>query len=282
MLKVDHDSVKEIIRDVAQAEIMTRFRALKKEDIAFKIGDDPVTIADKEAEKALSARLSALLPGSKVLGEEAFATNPALLDLFSGESPVWIIDPIDGTRNFVDGKTVFGVIVALAERNQTVAGWLYDPNSDEFVSAEKGAGAYHGDKRLKVLHADRLENMFGSFGSRITKEYKKLVVPENIKKIEFETPMMCACHEYARLVVGFPHFSRPNKQWHYHSWLEYCTPWDDAAGILIHSEAGGFSAHWDKTEFKPSSLGKGLLETPDKDSWQEFRNWVASFCKVDI
>jgi len=97
---------------------MPRFRRLRSSDIAFKIGDDPVTIADKAAEKALSQRLLALLPDSTVVGEEDCAANPCVLERFSGESPVWIIDPIDGTRNFVAGKPTFGGIVALAKRNQ--------------------------------------------------------------------------------------------------------------------------------------------------------------------
>src|SRR5271168_2971050 len=101
MARLDIDAVTAIIREVAEEHILPRFRNLKSADIAFKIGDDPVTIADKEAESALSARLSSLLKGSKVVGEEAFAANPRVLESFSGESPVWIIDPIDGTRNFV-------------------------------------------------------------------------------------------------------------------------------------------------------------------------------------
>lgn len=278
MLKINHDAVKEIIRDVAMTEIMPRFRHLAKGDISFKIGDDPVTIADKEAEKALSTRLLALLPGSKVVGEEDCSVNKEVLELFSGESPVWIIDPVDGTRNFVAGKPIFGVIVALAERNQTVAGWLYDPNSDEFVSAEKCGGAYHNGIKLSVLPAEPLENMAGSLGFRITEGYKRSNLQENAKKSKIYTPFMCACHEYARLVVAEPHFSRPESgQGHFRTIPQVCTPWDDAAGVLIHGEAGGYSAHWNNEPFRPSSFGRSILSTPDPDSWRELHNWISSF-----
>ena len=94
-----------------------------------------MTIADKEAESALSARLLGLLPGSKVVGEEAFAYDSGILRQFFGESPVWIIDPIDGTRNFTRSSPEFGVIVALAKQNQVVAGWICDPTSGDVVVA---------------------------------------------------------------------------------------------------------------------------------------------------
>jgi len=155
MIHVNPEAVSKIIQEVADEYILPRFRNLQAGDVAFKIGDDPVTIADKEAEKALSTRLFDLLPGSNLVGEEIFASNQGILNHFSGESPVWIVDPIDGTRNFVRGSPEFGVIVALAERNQTIAGWIYDPTSKEVVTAEKGSGSWFKGQKLKVLPPDK-------------------------------------------------------------------------------------------------------------------------------
>ncbi|MDD5585553.1 MAG: inositol monophosphatase [Alphaproteobacteria bacterium] len=279
MVKVNPEAVENIIREVAETEILPRFGNLKEGDIAYKAADDPVTIADKEAEKALSSRLSALLPGSKVVGEEEFASNRGLLDHFFSESPVWIIDPIDGTRAFMGGKPYFGTIVALVERNQTVAGWLYDPTSKEFVTAEKGSGAYHNGVKLRVLPSAPLEKMKGGLGYAIlenlpdTPSFKSALAPSYGR-------MGYACHEYARLVVDSPHFARPKSPIHFRASLSFCTPWDDAAGVLAHQEAGGYSAHWNGEPFKPSSYGRGLLVAPDRESWLELRQWIAGYCKL--
>src|ERR1700744_4790279 len=126
MIKLDVSKGSNLIQEVADEHILPHFCNLKAADVTYKIGDDPVTIADKEAEKALSTRLLDLLPGSNVVGEEAFHADKGILDRLFSESPVWIIDPVDGTRNFVRGSSEFGVIVALAERNQTIDGWIYD------------------------------------------------------------------------------------------------------------------------------------------------------------
>jgi len=124
MLKLNFKKVENIIQEVAETEILPRFQHLKKGDISFKTGDDPVTIADKEAEIALSNHFFDLLRGSNVVGEEAFSQNRGIFESLIDESPVWIVDPVDGNRTFVDGKPIFGAIVALTERNQTFAGWL--------------------------------------------------------------------------------------------------------------------------------------------------------------
>jgi fructose-1,6-bisphosphatase/inositol monophosphatase family enzyme len=284
MLKINIEAVQDIIREVANKEILPRFRHLEKEDIDYKIGDDPVTIADKAAEKELSRRFLELLPGSKVLGEEAFFANHGLLDLFSDESPVWIIDPIDGTRNYVSGRPIFGVIVALTERNQTVAAWLYDPLSGEFITAEKGAGAFHKRRRLKVLEPDHLDKMLGA-GIELEYAHNAALKRSDTALLSgpvLEPSLWSICHEYARLVTGSPSFSALGSQWHFHGLLSYCTPWDNAAGILIHGESGGYSAHWDGTAHRPNAFGRGVLLAPDQASWHNIRRWVSSFAEIPV
>ncbi|MGQ0675326.1 MAG: inositol monophosphatase family protein, partial [Rhodospirillales bacterium] len=81
--------------EIAALEIMPRFRNLAAGDIRKKHGGETVTVADEAAERALSPRLAALLPGSGVLGEEGAAADPGTLALLAGDAPVWVIDPID-------------------------------------------------------------------------------------------------------------------------------------------------------------------------------------------
>ncbi|MDD3288295.1 MAG: inositol monophosphatase [Alphaproteobacteria bacterium] len=285
MLNFNPHKVEDIVREVAATEIMPRFRHLRHEDISYKIGDDPVTTADKSAESILSERLCDLLPGSKAVGEEACAANQGILDCLLGESPVWIIDPVDGTRNFVEGSTTFGVIVALAQRNQTIAGWLYHPASDEFVTAELGSGAYHNGNRLKVLPKAPLEEMTGALGLRITQTYEQYLLSKNgvdlAPKPKYVASMRACCHDFPRLVVGYSHFGFVDiPQWHFRALLQTCSPWDDAAGLMIHAESGGYSAHWDGTPFMPSSYEHGFMAATDKESWLELKNWISTFCEI--
>ncbi len=277
MLKIKSDEVEKAITEVADQYIVPRFRNLQAGDIHFKGEDDPYTIADKEAESALSERLLALLPPSKVVGEEAFAADSGLLKHFSCDSPVWIIDPVDGTKAFIAGEPVYGVIVALTEQNQTIAAWLYDPTSREFITAEKGAGAYYKGQRLSVLPPAPIAQMSGVVGNRILKAFHQCEKNKPAEKATFHR-MLSACHDYARLVVDEPHFSRTTTQAHFHTWLNTCTPWDCAAGILIHGEAGGYTAHWNGDPFRPSHYQRGILSAPDRESWQALRGWIAQFC----
>jgi len=279
MLNVKIEDVERIIQEVADTYIVPHFRNLHAHEIHFKSEDNPVTIADSEAETALKERLLDLLPGSTAIGEEAFEANSGLLNLFLGDNPVWTIDPVDGTKAFIMGEPTYGVIVSLSSQNRTLAGWLYDPSSREFVTAEKGSGAWHNGKRLSVLTGAAIDQMSGMLGSRLIDAYEACHTPPDVKRPKFER-MLSSCHDYARLVVGEPHFSGHVTQMHFHCWRNTCTPWDNAAGILISDEAGGYSAHWNKESFAPSHYKRGILSAPDHESWCEIRNWVASFCAL--
>lgn len=278
MTRINIDAVTNIIREVADEYILPRFHNLSEGDISFKIGDDPVTIADKEAEIALSTRLSSLLGGSKVFGEEAFAANQGISEHIFGESPVWIIDPIDGTRNFVRGSSEFGVIVALSEQNQAIAGWIYDPTSNQVISSEKGAGAFFNGRKLSVLSSTSLENMKGFLGDRLLAFYNKA---NNSNPVGPTFNVMSAgAHEYPQLVLNEPHFGKSLAQSHFRASFCYSYPWDDAAGVLIHQESGGYSSFWDGRPYQPSIMNQGLALAPNKESWYQLKDWCMTFADL--
>lgn len=278
MTFVDIDKVTFHIKEVAEAHILPYFRNLRPDQIAFKIADDPVTIADKKAESALSTRLLGLLPGSKVVGEEAFAADSGILSRFSDESPVWIIDPVDGTRNFAKGNPEFGVIVALAKQNQVLAGWIYNPTSHEVVTAEKGSGAWFKGQKLRVLSPESLSDMFGVLSPRIIEPYQR---SKNAGPAPLFEEMAAGAHEYPLLVVKGPHFGKDQpRNLHFRASLYQTNSWDDAAGVLIHSEAGGYSATWANDPYSIQVNDRGLLLAPDRDSWHDLKNWCAGFCEL--
>ncbi|OYQ32838.1 inositol-1-monophosphatase [Niveispirillum lacus] len=258
----DPDKVAAIIRDVAATEIIPRFRSLSKADIKEKGPGDLVTVADEAAERALTARLSDLLPGSLVVGEEACAADPTILSrITTGNDPVWIIDPVDGTSNFASGRPVFAVLLALAVKGQTVAGWIFDPMGERMAVAERGQGAWMDGQRLTALSGGALATLRGSLST-------KFFPPEEKKRIEALRPhfastyrLFCAAHEYLNLLTGKGQFALYNRT----------MPWDHAAGALAYAEAGGHVARWDGDTYQPGRTDGGILLAGDRETWDQLR-----------
>jgi len=137
---VDGDDVEQAVREVAAAEVVSRFGRLRADQIHEKSPGDLVTDADRASEAALTSRLRAIadLP---VVGEEATAADPSLLSLVAEAPAVWVVDPVDGTSNFVAGSPDHAVIVVLVEAGVTTRCWLYQPAHDTMLRAELGYGA---------------------------------------------------------------------------------------------------------------------------------------------
>jgi Archaeal fructose-1,6-bisphosphatase and related enzymes of inositol monophosphatase family len=127
--KIDAEAVSRLIAQVAAEEIMPRYAKLAAGDVREKGPGDLVTIADEAAEHRLTPALIQLLPCSVVVGEEAAAADPSVIDRLDGGDPVWVIDPVDGTANFAAAKGDFGVMVSLIQGGRTLAAWIYDPRT---------------------------------------------------------------------------------------------------------------------------------------------------------
>lgn len=254
---IDHTRVSAIIREAAESEILPRFRRLQAHQVHEKRPGDLVTEADIEAEKLLARRLTALLPGSVVVGEEGVAADPRRMDALLGEAPVWIVDPVDGTSNFAHDRPMFGVIVALAQGGRTLAGWIHDPINDVTAVAEVGQGAWIGDRRLSVSAEMPLSAMAGSIGYRKNPRLQA-VVGQLLRHGS-------AAHDYLALAEARMQFA------FYHRLM----PWDHAAGVLIHTEAGGYAALLNGSPYRPLPGGEGVLLTPGRDSWQVLARLLA-------
>src|SRR3954454_4482460 len=137
-----------LLREIALVEVLRRFRQLQKHEIREKSPGDFVTIADEAMEAALAPKLAALLPGSLLVGEEDCARDPSVMRRLASDQPVWVIDPVDGTANFAEGKEQFCSMMALIERDQVLGGWIYDPVTDTTSYAVKGGGAWSAGHRL--------------------------------------------------------------------------------------------------------------------------------------
>lgn len=249
----DTARVTAIIRETAQAEILPRYRTLEKHQIREKGPGNLVTEADVEAERVLTRRLSELLPGAAVVGEEAVANDAAILQVLDGDGPVWIIDPVDGTNNFAQHRPIFGVIVALVQERRTIAGWIHEPLHDRTATVEAGQGAWLDGERLRVAAAVPLDEMTGSLGHR-----RNALLASRVRSV---SRAGCVAHDYINLAAGRLHFAHYTR----------LAPWDHAAGVLLVQEAGGYVAMMDGTPYRPVAGGSGVLLAPNEETWRRLR-----------
>src|SRR5258706_776673 len=121
---VDSEKIERLIAEVAAEEVMPRFEKLEAGDVSEKSPGDLVTIADVATERRLTPALLDALPGSRVVGEEAAAADPRILDQLVGDDPVLVVDPVDGTANYAPGLPMFAVIVGLVRPREAGVGLI--------------------------------------------------------------------------------------------------------------------------------------------------------------
>lgn len=257
-MKFDPHGVSNLIRQVAEAEIMPRFQNLRDDEIIEKNKGDIVTAADLAAEKALIPRLQEIVPGSLVVGEEGVHADPDLLAHLKTDEYVWIIDPVDGTRSYAKGDTDFCVIVALTRHGETLAGWIYQPTSKTIVLAEKGKGTTLNGDVLKTVPAT-MKSTRGALHTGFLPKFLREQMNDAIKDMASNKPVPSAGLEYVRIASGQTDVSM---FWNAH-------PWDHAAGALIVEEAGGKVGFRTGERYRPGETEiKGILATGDVNLWQ--------------
>ncbi|MEU5523678.1 inositol monophosphatase family protein [Streptomyces sp. NPDC093250] len=223
--------VEEAIRKAATQEIMPRWRRLAEHEVDLKTGPhDLVTDADRKAELYLTEALAALLPGSAVVGEEAVHANPASYEALRGEAPVWIVDPVDGTRQFVHGDTGFCTLVSLAVRGVMYASWTYAPVHEELATAVRGHGARLGGEPLRAGSPDPGSDLrvATSHPDYTTDEQKRALLGLRTDGV---APRSCGSAGLEYLAVARGASDATAFSWE--------AAWDHAAGLLLVTEAGG-------------------------------------------
>ncbi|CAM5530956.1 Inositol monophosphatase OS=Streptomyces aurantiogriseus OX=66870 GN=GCM10010251_07790 PE=4 SV=1 [Streptomyces aurantiogriseus] len=223
--------VEEAVRKAAAAEIMPRFRRLAAHQIDQKNGPhDLVTDADRGAELFLTDALGTLLPGSVVVGEEAVHANPATYEAIHGDAPVWIVDPVDGTRQFVHGDEGFCTLVALARHGIVLASWTYAPARDQLATAVRGAGAFLDGERLFAGPPTPGHDLTvaTSHPDYTTDEQKHALLGLWTDGV---APRACGSAGLEYLAVARGESDATAFSWE--------AAWDHAAGLLLVEEAGG-------------------------------------------
>ncbi len=252
------------MREIAAAALRPRFRRLAAGDISEKTPGDYVTIADRESEDMLTERLPRLLGGSRVIGEEACAADPALMDAVA-DGTVWIVDPLDGTANFAAGREPFAMMVALVEDGETRAGWILDPIGGRMCHAALGGGAFVDGARI-VSRASGAAPPIAALATRYLPAEVRAEVRERARgRFAHADPPGCAGEQYPRVALGRNDIAL--------FWR--ALPWDHAPGALFLNEAGGRLARLDGTPYRVTDRAHGLLAAATPTLWEQARAILA-------
>lgn len=219
MVNAAHKAGRRLARDFGEVQNL---------QVSVKGPGDFVSSADKMAEKIIREELVAARPKFGLLMEESGETK--------GEDPQnrWIVDPLDGTTNFLHGIPVFGISIALEREGEIVAGIVYNPVMDELFTAEKGRGAFLNDRRIRVAgRREMLDSVFVTGIPHLGRpahnefiEQQRRVMLNSAGVRRFGAASIDLCYTAAGRFDGY--------------WETGLSPWDMAAGIIIVREAGGF------------------------------------------
>ena len=259
------DAVLTAMTSAATAEIMPRWRSLSADEIRTKAHEwDLVTDADVEAEKLLTVALRDILDVT-VVGEEATAANPALLDEVGTGEPCWVVDPVDGTRNFVQGKETFACMIALIDGGRTQAAWITYPTNGSEIHAARGVGAFLDGDRQMVPAPPHPDTLRGAVSAVYTGKGADDALLDRAGVLGPASPIrFCAGWDYLDIVTGLTDYTS----------LTRTLPWDHAPGALIAEEAGLRSARFDGSEYLPGDGRSGIL-TAHPSVWQRVSDGLA-------
>ena len=211
----------------AGRSLVKDFREVENLQVSAKGPGDFVTKADREAERIIKEELMGARPTYGWLGEETGEE--------AGQDPTrrWIVDPLDGTTNFLHGLPHWAVSIALEHKGEIVAAVVYDPAKDEMFTAEKGDGAFLNDRRIRVSgRRQMIESIFATgvpFGGRGT-------LPATIRDLSRLMPLTAGVRRWGAASLDLAYVAAGRFDGY---WERGIKPWDVAAGVLFVTEAGG-------------------------------------------
>jgi myo-inositol-1(or 4)-monophosphatase len=227
-LKSPVTNVMEAAARKASRGLIRDFGEIEHLQVSRKGPADFVSAADLRVERILREELSKARPGWALVTEEKGGAIP------DDREDVWIADPIDGTTNFLHGIPHFCVTIAHWRRGEIVAGIIYQPIGDELFWAEKGMGAYHNRRRIRVSARQNLADAVIATGLPFKGKPKH---PRYMETLAAVTPEVAGIRRFgaAALDLAWVAAGRLDAYWE-----RNLSPWDVAAGIALVREAGGF------------------------------------------
>jgi myo-inositol-1(or 4)-monophosphatase len=221
--------------------LMDNFGKVSKEDIRKKAATDFISFVDESSEKKIIETIRSSFPEHNIYAEEGGNYEKK-------SNYTWIIDPLDGTTNYLHSIPVFAISIALKHNDQTLLGVVYDPVHNDIFYAENGQGTFLNDTTVNVSQKNKLNESFIATGFPFKSKHKLnnyLSVFRNIFNSCIGMRRMgAAAIDLAYVACGrFDGF-----------WEIGLAPWDIAAGKILVTEAGGrFSDFWNREDFKDSS-----------------------------
>ncbi len=232
MIRAARKAGRGLLRDFGEVENL---------QVSSKGPGDFVSRADIRAEATIRAELTEARPNYGWLGEESTEVK--------GEDPTrrWIVDPLDGTTNFLHGLPHWAVSIALEHKGEIVSAVVYDPAKDEMFTSEKGAGAWMNDRRLRVSGR---RDMIGTIHATGVPFGGSPLLPRTLREMAALTPVTAGIRRWGAASLDLAYVAAGRLDGYWESGLK---PWDLAGGILLVREAGGF--------VEPLDEGAGVLET---------------------
>jgi myo-inositol-1(or 4)-monophosphatase len=219
MIKAAHKAGRTLKRDFGEVEHL---------QVSLKGPGNFVTAADRRAEEILCAELSAARPGYGFVGEEGGRREG------TDETHTWIVDPLDGTSNFLHGIPHFAISIGLEREGGIVAGLVYNPINDELFTAERGKGAFLNNQRLRVAARKRLGDAVVACGLPHLGRGDLALGNRELAAVQ---PKVAGLRRFgaASLDLAWVAAGRFDAYWE-----RALSPWDIAAGLILVREAGGF------------------------------------------
>ncbi len=213
----------------AGRSLVKDFREVENLQVSSKAAGDFVTRADIAAERIIREELTTGRPSYGWLGEESGETP--------GEDPTrrWIVDPLDGTTNFLHGLPHWAVSIALEHKGKIIAAVVFDPAKDELFVAEKGQGAFMNDRRLRV--SDRRKLIECIFATGVPFAAKR-TLPATLRDLAALMPACAGMRRWGSAALDLAYLAAGRFDGF---WEREIHPWDIAAGLLLVREAGGIT-----------------------------------------
>lgn len=212
----------------ASRNLLRDFNEVEQLQVSRKGPGDFVTAADKRAEEIIFGELQKAKPDWSFMMEEGGKVK--------GNDPdhVWIIDPLDGTHNFMHGVPHWSISIALERKGEIIAGVVYDCSKDEMFTAEKGGGAWLRNRRLRVSGRNNLESCMINYGQPVANDDARAVFYKELQAVQ----KLAMVRRFASAALDMAYVAAGRIDAY---WERGVKPWDVAAGYLIVKEAGGFA-----------------------------------------
>lgn len=258
---MDTQTVLTLLQDVAARVITPRFRALETHEIHEKGPGDLVTDADREAEVEIASVLQNAHRNAVVLGEEAHALDPSLMERFFKADHAFTIDPIDGTKNFVEGSPDHAVMCAELRDGVVTRSWIWQPQHQVAFVAERGSGAWRNGARVEAAGGTSAEHARW----RVLTSYPEWYGARLDGFPPLGPTWICCGIDYPQLASGSAEaiLYRGRQM-----------PWDHAPGSLLMSEVGGYVGLSDGSRYEASSAASvenavTLIATADRTVFEK-------------